>query len=160
MRISFDIDDTLICIMPDVPREPDCVPRFLRHWYNEPLRLGAKALMSELAQQGHSLWIYTTSGRTPGYLTRWFRFYGIPIAEVVNQQKHERIVKLEAFRYRPSKYPPSFGIDVHIDDSEGVAMEGQEHGFRTIVVSINDPDWANHVRASLAAIIAQQARQA
>ncbi len=156
MRISFDIDDTLICCDPNVPCEPDCVPRLLRHWYNEPLRLGAKALMSELTQQGHSLWIYTTSGRTPSYLTRWLRFYGIPITEVVNQQRHERTVRLEAFKRRPSKYPPCFGIDLHIDDSEGVAMESRDHGFRTIIVSVNDSDWANHVRASVAAITSQE----
>lgn len=113
--------------------------------------------MRELIQQGHSLWVYTTSGRSPGYLKRWFRFYGIHIAGVVNQQRHDQVVKPEAFRHRPSKYPPSFGIDLHIDDSEGVGMEGKEHGFRTVVVSVTDLEWAGRVQASVAAIAAQEA---
>jgi len=92
-------------------------------------------------------------------LKTWFRFYGIRIDGVVNQQRHEQVVKPEAFRRCPSKYPPSFGIDIHIDDSEGVAMEGREHGFRTVVVSVGDPEWTTHVRASVAVIVAQEGRR-
>lgn len=145
MHVSFDIDDTLICCQPGAVHEPNRVPRFLRPWFNEPLRLGAVALMHELTRQGHVLSVYTTSYRSPNYLRLWLRCYGIRVSEVVNQRRHEQVVKPESFRRWPSKYPPAFGIDVHVDDSEGVGMEGREHGFRTVVVSVNDPDWARHV---------------
>ena len=45
----------------------------------------------------------------------------------------------------PSKYPPAFGIDLHIDDSEGVLEEGREHGFRVVVVTPNDERWTEKV---------------
>ncbi len=48
-------------------------------------------------------------------------------------------------RHGPSKYPPAFGIDLHIDDSEGVGLEGERHGFTVVVVSPEDPDWVTRV---------------
>jgi hypothetical protein len=48
-------------------------------------------------------------------------------------------------RHGPSKYPPAFGIDLHVDDSEGVGLEGQRYGFAVVVVSPEDPDWAARV---------------
>lgn len=41
-----------------------------------------------------------------------------------------------------SKYPPAFGIDLLIDDSPGVEQEGRTHGFPVIIVSPDNPDWA------------------
>ena len=104
--------------------------------------------MKELLAGGHQLWIYTTSDRPQRYLRRWFASFGIPIWGVVNQPRHVRVVG----RQGPSKYPPAFGIDLHIDDSEGVAMEGKQHRFRVIVVSPNDPDWAARVLEGVQAI--------
>jgi hypothetical protein len=49
----------------------------------------------------------------------------------------------------PSKYPPAFGIHLHVDDSVGVAMEGQDHQFAVVVVSPEDPDWAARVLAAV-----------
>jgi hypothetical protein len=45
----------------------------------------------------------------------------------------------------PSKYPPAFNIDLHVDDSEGVRMEGDLHGFRVVVVRPDDEDWTQKV---------------
>ena len=45
----------------------------------------------------------------------------------------------------PSKYPPAFGIDLHVDDSEGVAEEGKLHRFEVVVVSPYDEDWVARV---------------
>ena len=45
----------------------------------------------------------------------------------------------------PSKYPPAFGIDFHVDDSEGVKIEGEEHGFRVVIVRPDDEHWARVV---------------
>lgn len=48
MRISFDLDDTLICLKGTVPSEPNRVPRLLRGLFGEPLRLGFPRLAAEL----------------------------------------------------------------------------------------------------------------
>jgi hypothetical protein len=135
MRISFDIDDTLVC-GPSVP-----VEQFVAWWrrwrYPEPLRVGTRDLMRELICRRCEVWIYTTSYRSPRYLRGWFRSLGIRLGGVVNQDRHERVVG----RQGPSKYPPAFEIDLHIDDSEGVWEEGRLHHFPMVVVSPEDPAW-------------------
>lgn len=139
MRISFDLDDTLIC-SSCVPTEQH-VPWWLRWHYPERLRYGTRALMKALHRKGCQIWIYTSSGRCPYYLRSWFRSFGIPISGVVNQFHHERVVGL----YGPSKYPPAFGINLHIDDSLGVAMEGQQYTFDVLVVSPENSEWADEI---------------
>ena len=47
------------------------------------------------------------------------------------------------------KCPPSFGIDLLIDDLEGVRIEGERHGFRVQVVAPEDAQWMEKVRAAL-----------
>lgn len=139
MRVSFDIDDTLIC-GPSVPTE-----QHVRWWscwrYPERLRHGSRALMKELIRKGCRIWIYTSSDRPTHYLKSWFRSIGIPVEGVINRTLHERAVGLRG----PSKYPPAFRIDLHIDDSLGVAMEGADHQFAVLVISPEDPDWARRV---------------
>ena len=62
----------------------------------------------------------------------------------MNQQRHNREVSA-----RCTKYPPTFGIDLLIDDSEGVRIEGERHGFRVLVVKPEDEQWTEKVRAAL-----------
>ena len=147
MRISFDLDDTLICYQPGVPHEPGGVPWLFRWWVNEPLRLGAVALMRDLAAK-HELWVYTTSYRDPFAVRWWFRFHGIPIQYVMNQSRHDRIFG----RGGPSKDPGRFGIDLHIDDSWGVWVEGRRCGFHVLVVLPGDLEWVQKVRDAVAAV--------
>lgn len=158
MRISFDVDDTLVLHDPGLPVET-VVPWWWRWRYPEPLRLGARNLLHALQARGCELWIYTTSYREPRYLRGWFRSFGVTLADVVNQDRHDLLVTKSQFPgYVPSKFPPAFGIDLHVDDSEGVAMEGQEHGFRVVVVAPTDADWATRVLAAVDALTpAQQA---
>jgi hypothetical protein len=145
MRISFDVDDTLVCYDPGVPIEQH-VPWWCRPWYTERLRRGTRELMRELLRRGCNLWIYTTSYRSPLYLRWWFRSLGIRLAGVVNQQIHEQVVKWRGYSgYPPSKYPPAFGIDLHVDDSEGVGMEGEQYGFAVVVVSPQDLQWTERI---------------
>jgi hypothetical protein len=66
MRVSFDVDDTLVC-SPPAPAEA-VVPWWGRMWYPEPLRQGTRRLMRELLARRCELWIYTTSYRLPWYL--------------------------------------------------------------------------------------------
>jgi hypothetical protein len=143
MRISFDVDDTLVCSL-SVPTE-QFVPRWRRWWYPEGLRQGTRGLMRELLRRRCEIWIYTTSYRSPRYLRGWFRSFGIPIGGVVNQALHDRVVG----RLGPSKLPPAFGINLHVDDSEGVAVEGKRYGFSVVVVSPDDPDWTARVLESV-----------
>jgi hypothetical protein len=146
MRISFDLDDTLICYQPHVPCERRRIPFLLRHWFDEPLRRGTPELFHELTRRGWEIWIYTTSGRTERYMRWWLRFYGITLGGMVNEHSHGRL----PMAHRVSKYPPAFQIDLHVDDSEGVRMEGEKHGFRVVVVSPEDPAWSARVLAAAA----------
>ena len=65
MRISFDVDDTLVCGSP-VHSE-----QFLSWWrrwlYPERIRLGTRDLMLDLVSRHHEVWVYTTSFRSPRY---------------------------------------------------------------------------------------------
>lgn len=142
MRISFDIDDTLVCD-PSVPVE-QFVPWWLRWRYREGIRQGSRDLMRQLLARRHELWVYTTSYRERRYLKGWFRSFGISLSGVINQYQHER----EIGRQGPSKNPGRYGIDLHIDDSVGVAIEGLTHGFRVLVISPNDLDWTERVLAA------------
>lgn len=145
MRISFDLDDTLICYKPGVPAERP-LPWLLRAFSTkEPLRLGAYELMTTLAQNGHELWIYTTSYRAPHLVKRWLRFYGIRVAGVINQVVHETRLREWSLSQCPSKYPSAFGIHLHIDDSIGVKIEGDRLGFHVVVVDPTDVNWTDHV---------------
>ncbi|KYC40272.1 hypothetical protein WA1_27455 [Scytonema hofmannii PCC 7110] len=150
MRISFDLDDTLICYEPSCLLEPNCVPFFLQPLFRESLRLGTRSLLRKLQKQNHSLWIYTTSYRSTCYLKCWFFFYGIRIDNVVNGYKHERLVKNNPRlfwknKYAPSKYPCYFGIDLHVDDSEGIRLEGLDHGFDVFIIHPQESNWYREV---------------
>ena len=148
MRISFDLDDTLICYHPGSLYEP----RLRWYWRlvvnEEPLRLGMRELGRELMRRGHELWVYTTSFRSPFGVAWWLRGHGIRVRRVVNQDVHDRELRRLGHRHGPSKNPSMFGIDLHIDDSAGVGLEGREHGFRVVVVDPLDGDWARRVLAA------------
>ena len=62
----------------------------------------------------------------------------------MNQQRHDREV-----RARCTKHPPSFGIDLLIDDSEGVRIEGERHDFRVLVVAPEDVQWTEKVKEAI-----------
>lgn len=145
MRISFDIDDTLICHGRNAPIEISLVPKFFSTKLHAPLRKAAAFLIRELRRQGCSVWIYTSSSRTPFEIHLWLFLYGIRVDGVVNDARHRKAIAGRNFYTMPSKYPPAFDIDLHVDDSEGVRMEGEEHGFRVVVVNPNDDRWVHKV---------------
>lgn len=72
-----------------------------------------------------------------------FYTYGIKLDKVINQQKHEKMVR--ELHMNSSKYPPAFNIDVHIDDSMGVEMEGIRFNFRTIIISEDNRNWTDDI---------------
>lgn len=151
MRISFDLDDTLICDS-SVPTEQHV--SWWRRWrYPERLRHGTRSLMAELNRRRCKIWIYTSSCRCPRYLKSWFASFGVTIEGIVNLDRHERTVGLRG----PSKFPPAFGIDLHVDDSLGVAMEGAEHRFPVLVVAPGDSGWVERVLSEVDARIGSNA---
>lgn len=77
--------------------------------------------------------MYTTSYRSAWHIRRLFWLHGIRLDGVVNQLRNNREVQAHCTRY-----PPTFGIDLLIDDSEGVRIEGKQHGFRVLVVKPED----------------------
>ncbi len=137
MILSFDLDDTLI---PATKRfETEKQNFFQRLAGLEKLRLGTVELFTELRSKGHTIYIYTTSFRPAVKMKLTFYLYGIPVDRVINQQKHDSV--LGENRNRSSKYPPAFGIDIHIDDSPGLKLEGEKFDFETIIVDENDRNW-------------------
>ena len=145
MRIAFDIDGTLTPLGKGQFR---CVylPFPMRLFFREPLREGARELMCELHADGHELWIYTSSLRSKAYLYLWFYFLGVRLDGAVNGDVHSQA--LQSRPVKPSKFPPAFGIDLLIDDSAGVGIEGSRHGFRVLVVDPNDADWIQKVKTA------------
>ena len=84
MRISFDLDDTLICYGGTTPCETD-LPWPLRLVAgNEPLPRGTRSLLMTLRSHGHELWVYTTSLRRPRQVRQWLRCHGVRVDRVVN----------------------------------------------------------------------------
>ncbi len=159
IRISFDIDDTLACQPEHSDVEPNWLAERLHSSLTEPLRIGTRALTRELRRQGCSIWVYTSSGRTPSYIRRWLLLYGIRVDGVVNSVLHNEALAARGLSNSPSKLPPAFDIDLHVDDSEGVRMEGHDYGFRVVVVDPQDEHWAQKVLDAVAVVQAQVARQ-
>ena len=144
MRLAFDLDNTLIRCGNDFPLETPQRRSWAKLLGNEQLREGIQELVKHCRQHGWEVWVYTTSCRSAWRIRRLFWLHGIRLDGVVNQQRHNRAV-----RARCTKHPPSFGIDLLIDDSEGVRIEGERHGFRVLVVAPDDAQWAEKVRAAL-----------
>ncbi|MNU18613.1 hypothetical protein D3C71_68180 [compost metagenome] len=137
MKISFDLDDTIISTTKFSLEKESFWSKIIGA---ERIRLGTIKLFKELRTQNHQIYVYTTSYRSKVKIKLMFLSYGVPVDFVINQYLHEKII-----RKNVSKFPPEFDIDVHIDDSLGVEMEGKKFGFKTIIVSANDENWVNKI---------------
>ncbi|MGM5630593.1 hypothetical protein O2K51_06775 [Apibacter raozihei] len=138
MILSFDLDDTLINGKITFPVEKQNIVQKIIGF--EKIRLGTVSLFRKLSQDGHQVYIYTTSYRNPLLIKLNFLSYGILINKVINANTHNKIMKNKSFRC--SKYPPMFNIDLHIDDSEGVKKEGLVYNFETLIIK-NEADWSS-----------------
>jgi hypothetical protein len=145
MRISFDIDDTLVIRNRSLPSESGLLPDLVHRKLGESLRLGTIELFRDLRRRRWEIWIYTTSERTPWQIRRWLWLYGIQVDGIVNGDKHREVLALCNPPLFISKYPPAFDIDLHVDDSEGVKTEGEANQFRVIVVKPDDEFWTGKV---------------
>lgn len=148
VRISFDLDDTLRCHRTDVVLEQGLLPAVLCRFLGEPLRRGTRDLMRKLRKEGWEVWVYTSSGPGPFQIRFWLALYGIRLGGVINETRHRRELAGHRFSRLPSKYPPAFGIDLHVDDSEGVRMEGEQHGFQVVMIRADDENWTSKVIAA------------
>lgn len=142
MRISFDLDDTLICYGEGSACEarlPLLVRMFVR---DEPLRKGTRELVDELHAGGHEVWVYTSSGRRARWIRWWLRLHGVRVHDVVDGARHAKCFGESSL---PTKRPHAFGIHLHVDDSRGVAIEGERYGFNVCVVDPCADDWVQQV---------------
>jgi hypothetical protein len=144
MRIAFDLDNTLIRGEYKFALEAPRRKYWARLLGKESLRAGIVELADYCQSRGWEVWVYTTSYRSVGYIRWLFWLHGIHLAGVVNQTRHDHEVTV-----RSTKYPPQFGIDLLIDDSEGVRLEAERYGFAMLVVSPTDGEWTAKVKACL-----------
>jgi FMN phosphatase YigB (HAD superfamily) len=156
MRIAFDLDGTLLeCgfAFPTIKKWP-------KVWMNlcgiESLREGSIELMQFFQQQGEEVWIYTTSYRIPTYIRLIFLLHGFKVKGVINQAIHDQKLRKRPDWPRCSKYPPAFGIDLLIDDQEGVKLEAERHGFQMIWIRPSDKAWVEKVKTEYARIIKEK----
>lgn len=151
--ITFDIDDT---IRLHGDPGPAAVRRsWAGRWiYREPLRAGFPELCISLRELGCRVGIYTTSDRSAGSIRRWLRCYGIRTDLIVNARRHRSVVEASFPNQRaPSKHPGRFGVDLHVDDLPGVAVEGLRFGFRTLIIDPGDREWCRIVLAEVTTMI-------
>lgn len=141
MKISFDLDDTIIPGSKAFETERQTL--FQKLLGTELIRKGTVELFKELKQRGHTVGIYTTSHRSYGRVKLLFILNGFWVDFVINQKRHSQ--KLYNSGVHCSKYPLAFDIDLHIDDSRGVEMEAQRYGFRTLIIEEQQPDWVSLV---------------
>ncbi len=143
-RIAFDLDDTLLSAINEFPYEAFPPPRWVQLLGYEPLRISTKSLFRTLrAQHQIETWVYTSSFRSKSYIKRLFWIYGIHLDGVINGAIHKR--RLKNMHYKPSKFPPAFGIDLLVDNSEGVKIEGEQHHFEVLCINPLDKDWHQKV---------------
>src|SRR5687768_9964019 len=135
MRIAFDLDGTLIP-WPESPMNTERLGPLARVVSRENIRKDTPALLKELRRHGHEVWIYTTSLRNPFRLRLWFASFGVVLDGIVNQERHTSVMTNEPVAC--SKYPPIFGIELLIDDAEGVRLEGERFGFSVLRIAEDD----------------------
>lgn len=146
MKISFDLDDTLIPGIKNFETEPQT---FVQRLFGvEKIRKGTIELFKELKNRNHSVGIYTTSFRSATKIKLTFLLNGFSVDFIINQQRH--LNELGERQNRPSKYPTIFGIDIHVDDSKGVEMEGEKYNFKTIIIDENQLNWTKKILENLA----------
>lgn len=141
MIISFDIDNTLIPYSDEFEVEDTSI--WTKLIGAESVRKGTIKLFKELENRGHTIWIYTTSFRSVFSLRKTFVVYGLYPSKIINEKINRK--QLSKYHCNASKNPNLFGIDVHIDDSRGVEIDGERYGFQTIIIDIGDQDWVDTI---------------
>lgn len=144
MIISFDLDETLF-VNPRIAETEPPIPFPYSLIYKEHFRKGATELVNSLRQRGHSIYIYTTSFRTPGYIRGYLKRYKIKVDRIINGKMHRDLVQRDRPQIMPSKYPPHFKIDIHVDDELSVKQNGESYGFNVVLLREDDSSWTEKV---------------
>lgn len=152
MRIAFDLDGTLIRLETNFPLENPKYILLHKIFSSEKLREGTTSVIKQLQKERHEVWVYTSSFRSSYYIRRMFWLYGIHLQGIINQATHDRAIQKRIksqgissdFSF-PSKYPPLFGIDLLVEDSKGVKLEGEQYGFKVLIISGNDSYWGKKI---------------
>lgn len=148
MVTSFDIDNTLIPYSNEFEvEELGFIAKLLAA---ERLRKGTKSLFRSLESRGYEIWIYTTSYRSKLYLARTFIAHGLFPRKYINGKMND--LHLAQNNYAGSKNPKLFGIAIHVDDSEGLRMEGEKNDFHTIIISPENGNWVLEILAIIDAL--------
>ncbi|MBT31785.1 MAG: hypothetical protein CMO01_19170 [Thalassobius sp.] len=146
MKISFDLDDTLIpANREEFPTEDKTLLQKL--FGVEFIRKDTIKLLRKLKSQGHTIGVYTTSYRSKSKI--WFQFYsyGFHLDFIINEKLNRK--EISKAKVYATKYPPAFGIDVHIDDSVGVGIEGERYQFNAIIIKKDDADWCSKLEKEI-----------
>lgn len=146
MKIAFDLDGTLVP-QPGSPMRVERLGLFSQAISREQIRAGAPTLLNGLRRYGHEVWLYTSSFRSPTRLRLWFASFGVGLQGIVNQARHQTV--LADRNMSCSKYPPAFGIDLLVDDAEGVALEGERLGFSVLHIREDDESWCSLVFSAI-----------
>ncbi len=141
MKISFDLDDTIIPGTKTFETERQTLVH--RIFGLEKIRKGTIELFNELRSNNHKVGIYTTSYRTRFQIRLTFLLNGFNVEFAINQQTH--LNRLKYMQIKPSKYPNEFDINLHVDDSKGVEMEGEKYNFKTIIIDEKDVNWSKMI---------------
>jgi len=138
MRISFDLDETLISRNIDWEIEPD-----LKGFRGdkERLRKGTVELFKWLRQQNHEIWIYTNSYRGRNALDSWFQECGIPVDGVIDQIVHDQKRHEQDQTCKLEKNPKWFGIDLHFDDLDELSKQERIYKIDPL-----DSSWVDSVK--------------
>jgi hypothetical protein len=155
MRIAFDLDDTLIPVT-SASFPVEAPSGLLWRWLaGEHFRIGAGALLRALRRHGCDIWVYTTSFRDPFYVRSLFWSYGVWASGIINQDVHDRWARRQRPPFYGSKFPPAWGIDLLIDNSEGVVIEGRQYHFRVLHVRPDDATWTQKVVTEINHVLAR-----
>ena len=139
MRISFDLDETLLSRHVNWEIEPGL--KGFREG-EEFLRKGTVELFKWIRSLEHEIWIYTNSYRGFKALETWFNECGIPVDKVINQIIHDEKKFERDKSFKPDKNPDWFGIDMHFDDLDSLAEQEKIYKIDPL-----DSDWVNKVKS-------------
>lgn len=144
MKIAFDLDNTLIRFQHPFPLEKASWHFWQKISRTEPLRKGFAQLYRELRAEGHGIWVYTASLRPRWYIYQIFACYGLRPDGVINFYIHSS--KMLKIKMATHKYPPAFGLDLLVDDSEGVLRESQELNYKVLQIQADDLNWTEKIK--------------
>jgi hypothetical protein len=120
LRISFDLDQTLISQDSEWQAEPD-LKGFRRGKWR--LRKGTVELFKWIRGHNHEIWIYTNSYTGWNDIVSWFQDCGISVDGVINQIVHDQKRNEQDPKCEIEKNPKWFRIDLHFDDLDELAKQ-------------------------------------